>query len=64
MTLPEIDHVSFLVEHAQTFFTGENQRVDSFAAHAHTCNSSLRNKRPEQTFLFGISSVLAVREME
>ena len=23
MTLPEIDHVSFLVEHAQTFFAGE-----------------------------------------
>ena len=26
MTLPEIDHVSFLVEHAQTFFAGEPQR--------------------------------------
>ena len=24
MTLPEIDHVSFLVEHAQTFFAGED----------------------------------------
>ena len=24
MTLPEIDHVSFLVEHAQTFFAGES----------------------------------------
>ena len=23
MTLPEIDHVSFLAEHAQTFFAGE-----------------------------------------
>ena len=23
MTLPEIDHVWFLVEHAQTFFAGE-----------------------------------------
>ena len=23
MTLPEIDHVSFLLEHAQTFFAGE-----------------------------------------
>ena len=23
MTLPQIDHVSFLVEHAQTFFAGE-----------------------------------------
>ena len=23
MTLPEIDHVSFLVEHAQTLFAGE-----------------------------------------
>ena len=23
MTLPEIDHVSFLVQHAQTFFAGE-----------------------------------------
>ena len=28
MTLPEIDHVSFLVEHAQTFFAGE--RISSF----------------------------------
>ena len=25
MTLPEIDHVSFLVEHAQTFFAGDEQ---------------------------------------
>ena len=25
MTLPEIDQVSFLVEHAQTFFAGESQ---------------------------------------
>ena len=27
MTLPEIDHVSFLVEHAQTFFAGEGRRA-------------------------------------
>ena len=27
MTLPEIDHVSFLVEHAQTFFAGEPSRI-------------------------------------
>ena len=26
MTLPEIDHVSFLVEHAETFFAGANTR--------------------------------------
>ena len=25
MTLPEIDHVSVLVEHAQTFFAGETR---------------------------------------
>ena len=27
MTLPEIDQVSFLVEHAQTFFAGEGRRA-------------------------------------
>ena len=27
MTLPEIDHVSFLVEHAQTFFAGESPTI-------------------------------------
>ena len=27
MTLPEIDHVSFLVEHAQTFFAGEGKQM-------------------------------------
>ena len=26
MTLPEIDHVSFSVEHAQTFFAGESRK--------------------------------------
>ena len=31
MTLPEIDHVSFLVEHAQTFFAGEMEELLSFA---------------------------------
>ena len=32
MTLPEIDHVSFLVEHAQTFFAGESQtQLDDIA---------------------------------
>ena len=29
MTLPEIDHVSFLVEHAQTFFAGEGGAVQT-----------------------------------
>ena len=28
MTLPEIDHVSFLVQHAQTFFAGECGTMD------------------------------------
>ena len=28
MTLREIDHVSFLVEHAETFFAGEPQTTD------------------------------------
>ena len=34
MTLPEMDHVSFLVEHAQTFFAGERAvaAMDSCAA--------------------------------
>ena len=29
MTLPEIDHVSFLVEHAQTFFAGERLSAEA-----------------------------------
>ena len=31
MTLPEIDNVSFLVEHAQTFFAGELDSCESWA---------------------------------
>ena len=33
MTLPEIDHVSFLVEHAQTFFAGEGILVQAKGEH-------------------------------
>ena len=29
MTLPEIDHVSFLVKHAQTFFAGERDSMEA-----------------------------------
>ena len=37
MTLPEIDHVSFLVEHAQTFFAGERLSAEAtFRTPAHT----------------------------
>ena len=36
MTLPEIDHVSFLVEHAQTFFAGERQTQLDDIAHKQT----------------------------
>ena len=32
MTLPEIDHLSFLVEHAQTFFAGEHTYVRTYAS--------------------------------
>ena len=34
MTLPEIGHVSFLVEHAQTFFAGEILRIHLYSAQA------------------------------
>ena len=35
MTLPEIDHVSFLVEHAQTFFAGEPAPLRSALVNIH-----------------------------
>ena len=38
MTLREIDHVSFLVEHAQTFFAGEPSHVGF-----HRGNSTVAN---------------------
>ena len=39
MTLPEIDHVSFLVEHAQTFFAGEDDTT--FNSHWRDIRKSL-----------------------
>ena len=39
MTLREIDHVSFLVEHAQTFFAGETTTKFTGRACAVLCNS-------------------------
>ena len=36
MTLPAIDHVSFLVEHAQTFFAGEGHTQLDNIAHEQT----------------------------
>ena len=36
MTLPEIDHVSFFVEHVQTFFAGEVFEQPSAVGHAHS----------------------------
>ena len=44
MTLPEIDHVSFLVEHAQTFFAGENEQGGIWLAHAMAGNQKLARK--------------------
>ena len=40
MTLPEIDHVSFLAEHAQTFFAGETA-ASVVCASVHDCGQLL-----------------------
>ena len=39
MTLPEIDHVSFLVEHPQTLFAGEVTEQRAYSCMGDSCHS-------------------------